>query len=55
VIGASRVGIGELPGITVVGTGGGDVFFDDVLICHDGLFVPEDQLPLKPEKLKKLR
>ena len=34
--------------------GGGDVFFDDVLIRHDGLFVPEDLLPLNPENLKTL-
>ena len=34
--------------------GGGDIFFDDVLIRHDGLFVPENLLPLNPENLKKL-
>ena len=34
--------------------GGGDIFFDDVLIRHDGLFVPEDLQPLNPENLKKL-
>ena len=34
--------------------GGGDVFFDDVLIRHDGLFVPEDLLPLNPDNLKTL-
>ena len=34
--------------------GGGDVFFDNVLIRHDGLFVPEDLLALNPENLKKL-
>ena len=34
--------------------GGGDVFFDDVLIRHDGLFVPDDLLPLNPENLKTL-
>ncbi len=34
--------------------GGGDVYFDDVLIRHDGLFVPEDLLPLNPENLKTL-
>ena len=34
--------------------GGGDVFFDDVLIRHDGLFVPEDLLSLNPENLKTL-
>ena len=32
--------------------GGGDVFFDDVLIRHDGLFVPADLQPLNPENLK---
>ncbi len=34
--------------------GGGDVYFDDVLIRKDGLFVPEDLLPLNPENLKAL-
>jgi len=34
--------------------GGGDVFFDDVLIRHDGLFVPNDLLALNPENLKTL-
>ena len=34
--------------------GGGDVYFDDVLVRHDGLFVPEDLLPLNPENLKTL-
>ena len=34
--------------------GGGEVYFDDVLIRKDGLFVPEDLLPLNPENLKKL-
>jgi len=34
--------------------GGGDVYFDDVLIRHDGLFVPDDLLPLNPENLKAL-
>ena len=34
--------------------GGGDIFFDDVLIRHDGLFVPNDLLALNPENLKKL-
>lgn len=32
--------------------GGGDVYFDDVLIRHDGLFVPDDLQPLNPENLK---
>ena len=32
--------------------GGGDIFFDDELIRHDGLFVPDDLLPLNPENLK---
>ena len=34
--------------------GGGEVYFDDVLIRKDGLFVPEDLLPLNPENLKAL-
>jgi len=34
--------------------GGGDVYFDDILIRHDGLFVPEDLQPLNPENLKAL-
>lgn len=34
--------------------GGGEVYFDDVLIRKDGLFVPEDLLPLNPENLKRL-
>ena len=34
--------------------GGGDVFFDDVLVRHDGLFVPDDLKPLNPENLKTL-
>lgn len=32
--------------------GGGDVYFDDVLIRKNGLFVPEDLLPLNPDNLK---
>lgn len=32
--------------------GGGEIFFDDVLIRKDGLFVPEDLQPLNPEPLK---
>ena len=34
--------------------GGGEVYFDDVLIRKDGLFVPDDLLPLNPENLKAL-
>jgi aminopeptidase len=34
--------------------GGGEVYFDDVLVRKDGLFVPEDLLPLNPENLKRL-
>ena len=34
--------------------GGGDVYFDDVLIRHDGLFVRPDLQPLNPENLKAL-
>ena len=34
--------------------GGGEVYFDDVLVRKDGLFVPEDLLPLNPENLKAL-
>lgn len=34
--------------------GGGEVYFDDVLIRKDGLFVPEDLLPLNPENLKRI-
>ncbi len=34
--------------------GGGEVYFDDVLIRKDGLFVLEDLLPLNPENLKRL-
>lgn len=32
--------------------GGGDVFFDDTLVRHDGLFVLPDLLPLNPDRLK---
>ena len=32
--------------------GGGGMYFDDVLIRRDGLFVPEDLKPLNPENLK---
>ena len=32
--------------------GGGEIYFDDVLIRKDGLFVPEDLQPLNPENLK---
>jgi aminopeptidase len=32
--------------------GGGDIFFDDELIRHDGLFIPDDLLPLNPDNLK---
>lgn len=34
--------------------GGGEVYFDDVLVRKDGLFVPEDLQPLNPENLKRL-
>jgi len=34
--------------------GGGEVYFDDVLVRRDGLFVPDDLLPLNPENLKAL-
>ena len=34
--------------------GGGEVYFDDVLIRKDGLFVLEDLLPLNPENLKRI-
>lgn len=34
--------------------GGGEVYFDDVLVRKDGLFVPEDLLPLNPENLKNI-
>lgn len=32
--------------------GGGEIYFDDVLIRQDGLFVPDDLKPLNPENLK---
>lgn len=32
--------------------GGGDIWFDDKLIRHDGLFVPEELSCLNPEELK---
>jgi aminopeptidase len=32
--------------------GGGDIFFDDVLIRRDGRFVPDDLQPLNPENLQ---
>ena len=32
--------------------GGGDIWFDDELIRHDGLFVPKDLQPLNPENLR---
>lgn len=32
--------------------GGGDIYFDDELIRHDGRFVPEDLQALNPENLK---
>ena len=34
--------------------GGGKVYFDDILIRQDGLFVPKDLQPLNPENLKKI-
>jgi len=34
--------------------GGGEIYFDDVLIRKDGLFVLDELLPLNPEKLKAL-
>jgi aminopeptidase len=34
--------------------GGGGVYFDDVLVRRDGLFVPEDLLPLNPDNLKNI-
>ena len=34
--------------------GGGDVFFDDVLVRRDGLFVLDELKPLNPEELKRL-
>ena len=35
--------------------GGGDIYFDDVLIRKDGLFVLDELLPLNPEPLKALK
>lgn len=32
--------------------GGGEIYFDDILIRKDGLFVPESLQPLNPENLK---
>ena len=32
--------------------GGGEIYFDDVLIRKDGRFVLEELLPLNPENLK---
>ena len=32
--------------------GGGEIYFDDVLIRRDGLFVPKDLKPLNPDRLK---
>ena len=32
--------------------GGGEMWFDEVLIRKDGRFVPEDLQPLNPEHLK---
>jgi aminopeptidase len=32
--------------------GGGEIYFDDVLIRKDGLFVPNDLQPLNPEPLR---
>ena len=34
--------------------GGGEIWFDDVLIRKDGLFVPEELKPLNPENLKNI-
>ena len=34
--------------------GGGEVYFDDVLVRKDGLFVPDALLPLNPENLRGL-
>ncbi len=35
--------------------GGGDVYFDELLVRHDGLFVPQNLLPLNPDALKASR
>ena len=32
--------------------GGGEMYFDDVLVRKDGLFVTDDLKPLNPENLK---
>lgn len=32
--------------------GGGEIYFDDILIRKDGLFIPENLQPLNPEPLK---
>lgn len=34
-------------------SGGGEIWFDDVLVRKDGLFVLEELLPMNPENLKK--
>ncbi len=34
--------------------GGGEIWFDDVLIRKDGVFVVEELLPLNPENLGSL-
>ena len=36
----------------VLSLGGGEVWFDDVLIRKDGMFVPEELHCLNPENLK---
>ncbi len=33
--------------------GGGDIYFDDTLVRRDGLFVPQELLPLNPDSLKR--
>lgn len=33
--------------------GGGEIYFDDVLVRKDGLFVPKELQPLNPENLKR--
>ena len=33
--------------------GGGDIYFDGVLVQRDGLFVLPELLPLNPENLKR--
>lgn len=32
--------------------GGGEIYFDDVLIRKDGIFIPEELKKLNPENLK---